>query len=898
MCDNGTDDHYTIVLGADIAQTTNYSFPDVSAEDEITLDLAGYTLTLDSENTYAISNGGVLNIVGDGIITNYDTNDGSELIGNSGTLNLISGSIISNSTSEKYDYRAAVNSFGGELNISDGFVIRAEKEKAVGVMIEDSVANFGSTIGKDAEQLEIVGDADGVIIIDGTVTFNNGRIIGNNKYGVLVANSNDYNDDEDNPVEVTVNYAEFSGKENDFYVGIDYRYSGEQEIGTTHFYPDKRDVKFTLADGLLDGVTAKGLVSIENSTHDWNININKSAFDVTVVSSTDDIKIYEVTKKDSSAVLDGDVIKGEYPYYAFVEDANNPWISVWDALDATGTYEYSDQYFAVLSPGLHANLRTMSYALALAGFENQADGYPYDDNLAANPKLRKLLNEIGFSDYESWDESSDKDGTTFGTSIAHKTITYKKKGGEQETKELIVVAPRNYNYMTEWLSNFNVGENGDHTGFANAASLVVSRLDQYIAEHDLSNYKIWMVGYSRGGAVVDLAARTINENIAKYDMSADDLYVYTFGAPKASATETNYSNIHDVKDGNDLLLGYIFPQLWGFYNTGSYEEIHEPDLEIATYAIDISELTDSTRVMSYLISNDGSTVNLGNRNAKEFVDEWLEFVTTNGLTREYFDTKVKTPLSKLMQAYQRRHIDEQSDFTSFISSTDSNNGLLAHVALNALAGIYSVPGDTIEEKLGNFALYQDIVKVLRGTATEADINEIANYLEEYIGVYADYGESCLVSEGEFLIIKETIPELIRVLGPFLVADAKYTIENMGEDDSLYYGATMVLNFYNLVAGHTPEVIMPTLKEFVDPEEPDEPDEPVEPVEPVEPIEPVEPVEPVEPDPVVPEQDEGQPRNPDTGMMTSERNGVFVGFSALASFAIAAGIIVIKKLRKV
>ena len=49
--------------------------------------------------------------------------------------------------------------------------------------------------------------------------------------------------------------------------------------------------------------------------------------------------------------LQNKTITGEYPYYAFVEDPENPWNSIWEPLDATDSYEYSDDYFAVESPG-------------------------------------------------------------------------------------------------------------------------------------------------------------------------------------------------------------------------------------------------------------------------------------------------------------------------------------------------------------------------------------------------------------------------------------------------------------------------------------------------------------------------------------------------------------------
>ena len=501
-----------------------------------------------------------------------------------------------------------------------------------------------------------------------------------------------------------------------------------------------------------------------------------------------------------------------YPYYAFVENPDEPWQTVWDALDATGTIEYSDHYFDVPSTGDHPELRAVSYALALAGYENQADGYPSDGS-TPNPKLIKFMSELGFDDYASWDEASEENGHSMGTTIARKKLL--------SGQDLIVVAPRNYNYMTEWLSNFNVGTSGDHAGFNESAELIVERLNEYISDRQLSDYKIWIVGYSRGGAVVDLAARNINANLSSYEMSAEDFYVYTFGAPRASSIETNYANIHDVKDGNDLLLGYMFPEDWGFYNTGVYEEIHSADLEIDTAVVDISDLADSSRAFNVLADNDGLTKSVGAMKGKDFMDDWLQFVIENGFTREYFDTNVKAPLSAIMQAYQLRTLDKQSEFTGFI--TDTTNGLAGRVAGNAFIDLMSMGYEDIGEALANFPPYQDLVKILKGTADSDDIEDFVNHLKTYAGEYSDYNNPA-VTEEEFIILKENIPELIRVLAPFIVADAKYTQETFGEEYSLFYTYSLVSNAKNLVIGHIPESIMPILKSLIPNESESEDDE--------------------------------------------------------------------------
>ena len=497
-----------------------------------------------------------------------------------------------------------------------------------------------------------------------------------------------------------------------------------------------------------------------------------------------------------------------YPYYAFQEDSESPWESVWDALDATGTVEYSDEFFDEDSYGVHPELRAASYALALAGFENQADGYPA---ISVNHKLYTMLNELGFSEPESWDTASEPNGHSMGTTVAYKTLS--------NGQNLVVVVPRSYNYMTEWLSNFNVGTVGDHAGFSESAGLVTGRVEQYITSHDLKNNKIWIVGYSRGGAVADLVAKEINQNLATYNVSAEDLYAYTFGAPKASMVETKYTNIHDVKDGNDLLLGYLFPTQWGFYNTGVIEEIHEADLEILTYAVNIEDLTDASKIANVISGESELTLDIGTRNAKDFMDDWLGYITTHGMTREYFDSEIRPPLSAIMQVLQLRTVDRQSEVTDFIK--DSDRGMLAMMYGNLLIDfMMNTEGDTMEEKLANYMPYQYLVNVLKGTATTDEISSLVNTLKNYIGEYDDYeerlGQAPLVTREEFEVIKENMPKLVEAIGPLLVEDAKHTRETYGENASLYFGYTLVSNFNALVYGHTPESIMPILKDAIPP----------------------------------------------------------------------------------
>ena len=110
-------------------------------------------------------------------------------------------------------------------------------------------------------------------------------------------------------------------------------------------------------------------------------------------------------------------------------------------------------------------------------------------------------------------------------------------------------------------------------------------------------------------------------------------------------------------------------------------------------------------------------------------------------------------------------------------------------------------------------MLEDLVKILKGTANSDDIGDFVNHLKTYAGEYSDYNNPA-VTEEEFIILKENIPELIRVLAPFIVADAKYTQETFGEEYSLFYTYSLVSNAKNLVIGHIPESIMPILKGLI------------------------------------------------------------------------------------
>ena len=223
--------------------------------------------------------------------------------------------------------------------------------------------------------------------------------------------------------------------------------------------------------------------------------------------------------------------------------------------DEEQPYYYSDEYFSLPASQNNLHLRSMSAAMVFAMTPKWSEKQPYQ-------RVLKLVQELGF-DQETiqMDETDTTSSDSIGTLIAQK-----KLGSDT----LVLINIRSMFYIHEWESNFTVGTSGDHKGFSSAAQKVLNRVKSYLETHQISSAKFWMVGYSRGGAVANLAGKTITEQAGDYATSPENVFVYTFDAPAASADDTVYQNIHNVVNENDA-IPYACPAGWGLYLNGSKE---------------------------------------------------------------------------------------------------------------------------------------------------------------------------------------------------------------------------------------------------------------------------------------------------------------------------------------
>jgi len=184
-----------------------------------------------------------------------------------------------------------------------------------------------------------------------------------------------------------------------------------------------------------------------------------------------------------------------------------------------------------------------------------------DDN------VKSFLTKRGYGNFTSYnyDVSLNDSSSKVAFSIAEKPF--------DKNTSVVAVAVRGGNYGLEWADNFNLGDSQNlyHRGFYEASFKVKKQIDEYLKEYvEGKKIKIWLTGYSRGGAVANIVASMYNENKASFPCS---IYAYTFASPKTSvisetkAHDTIHKNIFNILSPNDPVYN-VPPENWGFGRFG------------------------------------------------------------------------------------------------------------------------------------------------------------------------------------------------------------------------------------------------------------------------------------------------------------------------------------------
>ena len=239
------------------------------------------------------------------------------------------------------------------------------------------------------------------------------------------------------------------------------------------------------------------------------------------------------------------------------------------------TYFYDDQYFAGSAKEYINSLATMSLCFELSAFASNET----DDYTRKSQNAQKLLTECGFQDFDTnpgYESKPTMD--SIGVVAAHKKIEI-----DGVAYTLIAAATRGGGYEAEWGGNFEIGVFGRHQGFERARKQTYEFLEQYIRDNkenfaSTTNVKLWLTGFSRGAATINLTAADIVQNggIGGLSFDENNVYAYCFETPMGMQTYQEggevYENIHNIVNPNDLVTKVAMED-WGFGRFGTDEQV-------------------------------------------------------------------------------------------------------------------------------------------------------------------------------------------------------------------------------------------------------------------------------------------------------------------------------------
>ncbi len=283
-------------------------------------------------------------------------------------------------------------------------------------------------------------------------------------------------------------------------------------------------------------------------------------------------------------------------------------------------YYYSDGYFVQDPQTYNSSMATMSFLMAANGFVYAKDYETQSDS------IREFLDQIGCTDFhvnQSFREEPTENSIGVAMATLHRTVD-----GRELT--IIPVVLRSGGYGAEWVSNFYVGQGvGESEGFREAAEQVCQELKKYMSDHRIDGYdedvRFWMTGYSRGAAVVNIAAKNI---IDCFDTMGERTYAYTFATPNAATAaevvdSNDYTGIHNIYDRRDL-VPVIPPTEFGLFHYGVDHFIPGADAgEITSQQTAISGALDTNTVIQIHDNYDGLEVDITKYDGYERASEIL-----------------------------------------------------------------------------------------------------------------------------------------------------------------------------------------------------------------------------------------------------------------------------------
>jgi len=478
------------------------------------------------------------------------------------------------------------------------------------------------------------------------------------------------------------------------------------------------------------------------------------------------------------------------------------FLNTGNTADISAVCYYTDEYFRTPGTLPDPHLRTMSMAMSLSAFESYRDTEDYTGRCE---NFDNLMTSAGFTDLahnKAYDEKPTED--SIGIAAAGKKVRF---SGTEYT--LIAIGIRGACYGSEWANNMRVGASGQAEGFSSAKVQVLEFLSTYEKERGITDHaKIWITGFSRGGAVADLAAAELNKDPSSYATSAEDIYCYTFEAPQGEEISSagQYRNIHNTVSPADPVpliplsewgltrIGYTQEGRAGLYSQDDgllpspedpgYEKARETMLShLAKINPDISYTIDSFYEVRFDIWNKDQEAPLTQCG---FIRSFISWINTTlpDKNRASYAENYQEAFSTLGRIFPPVWYSQEKQLSDAFKAAVKDPRFYAAVA-----------GASLIIRLRGVMDENDYRSRLKDASYSIADNLIGHMKEQNVDI----------SEEDYRAFADALAPVI------LFADA--AIEDDITSHGGYYLATALSNLDNLIQGHSPEVILAWTEAF-------------------------------------------------------------------------------------
>lgn len=409
--------------------------------------------------------------------------------------------------------------------------------------------------------------------------------------------------------------------------------------------------------------------------------------------------------------------------------------------DAQTQFHYSDDYFKAASDAYqnkalpyNPSLATMSLNLELAAWASPTQ----NDYLFKSDNAKKLLGKLGFNHFEA------NDGFKFrptkdsiGAIAAEKKLTV-----DEEDYTLIALAIRGGGYEAEWASNVTLGTSGQHQGFHKASQDVLKFLDNYIKTHHIKGkIKLWLTGYSRGGATANLLAGELNSGrkLPQVELAPSDLYAFCFEPPAGTLASFDprnkkNDNIINIVNLNDVVTK-VAPDTKNFEFTRYGKDILLPTGELvgeSQYSLlrdrMLRELEKIESLDDYIVDNFkwkklSLNVNLSNKSIKFSVNDNNQ----NHILTEYLEKVIGTFTAEELlnrNYYVQNHQESVRGLIAAFLADSNDKAVVSVIELIKIivdlktTSVGELITRPLQQKLGQALGLDDITRELNSSALE------------------------------------------------------------------------------------------------------------------------------------------------------------------------------------